>query len=220
MEAPRANECYAVGEKTSSPPGDDIKENVYPDPIYGAIWTYFDHDQQQSQSTPSSPHHSFRELRRAISTSSMRPSTRSVFESSIFFPAFERVKDRGLRGSTSGGIDRVPDYWANRALIAPWARCYVIRLMPGFPGHYLLAILASFHLSENPSLPSSLSPLLALPDHEGNKSEKNRGKPVISHGIHAAPSGPNLAGKRKEQQAEDGGRGTVRRPSWESPPYS
>jgi hypothetical protein len=95
--------------------------------------------------------------------------------------------------------------------------------MPGFPGvrpHCLLAILASFHLSENPSLPSSLSPLLALPDHEGNKSEKNRRKPVISHGIHTAPSGANLAGKRKEQQAEDSGRGTVQRPSWESPPYS
>jgi hypothetical protein len=69
IEAPRANECYAVGEKTSSPPGDDIKENVYPDPIYGGF----------------------------------------------------------------GEIDRVPAYWANRALIAPWARCYVIQADAWFP---------------------------------------------------------------------------------------
>jgi hypothetical protein len=48
--------------------------------------------------------------------------------------------------------------------------CYVIQA-DACPGgslgvrpHCLLAILASFHLSENPSLPSSLSPLLTLPD--------------------------------------------------------
>ncbi|KAJ5943963.1 hypothetical protein N7516_004131 [Penicillium verrucosum] len=84
MEAPRANECCAVGEKTSSPPGDDIKENVYPDPIYGAF----------------------------------------------------------------GEIDKAPGYWANRALIAPWARVTNQRKTPGS----LLYHMGSMPLLREPTL--------------------------------------------------------------------
>jgi hypothetical protein len=104
-------------------------------------------------SPPPQPQHRYLNLHLSVPSSQEKWQRRSQVLISLAGPQV-RISD-----AASFGIRRI--------MKAIWTSVMSSRLMPGFLGvrpHCLLAILASFHLSENPSLPSSLSPLLTLPD--------------------------------------------------------